>query len=111
MAANPNSITSVIIELPFLNSMPPIAGSSANAKGAECHADVSEDSCPALLGFGSRRSSVDSWNAFRASESERSEKFEERLRGMFPATFGAEGLRARRFDSSMVKALRRRVPP
>jgi hypothetical protein len=103
---------SVIIELPFLNSIPPIAGSSANAKGAECHAEVSEDSCPALLGFGSRRSSVDSWNAFRASESERSEKFEERLRGSFPATFVAEdGRRVRTFDSSIVKALRRRVPP
>lgn len=60
MAANPKSIISVITELPFLKSKPPMAGRSANARGAECHGEESEDSCPVLLGFGSKRSSVDS---------------------------------------------------
>ena len=60
IAANPRSIISVITELPFLNNMPPIAGSKANARGAECHADEFwEDSWPAALGLGSSRSSVD----------------------------------------------------
>jgi len=40
-AANPRSITSVMTELPFLNSMPPMAGSKANANGAECHTEES----------------------------------------------------------------------
>ncbi len=41
IAARPSSITSVMIELPFVNNIPPIAGKSANAKGAECHGDES----------------------------------------------------------------------
>jgi hypothetical protein len=32
---------SVMTELPFLKNMPPIAGSSANANGAECHGEES----------------------------------------------------------------------
>ena len=63
----------MITELPFLNSIPPTAGSSANANGAECHA---EDDCSAgsalasLGGLGSSRSSVDDWNDLLASFSE-----------------------------------------
>ena len=41
MAAKPSSIISVTTELPFLNIIPPTAGRSAKAKGAECHAEES----------------------------------------------------------------------
>jgi len=41
IAASPRSIISVMTELPFWNSMPPMAGSKANANGAECHAEES----------------------------------------------------------------------
>jgi hypothetical protein len=64
---------SVITALPFLNSIPPTAGSSANANGDECHA---EDSCSAgsapasLGGLGRSSSSVDDWNDLLASFSE-----------------------------------------
>jgi hypothetical protein len=70
IAARPRSMISVITELPFLNSMPPTAGRSANASGAECHA---EDSCSAgsvsasLEALGRSRSSVDDWNDLLAS--------------------------------------------
>lgn len=101
---------SVITELPFLKSMPPIAGSNAKANGAECHAEVSDSSRPIRLAFGNSKSSVDSWKARRASESERSEKLEDRRRDIPPATFWTD-LLLRRFDSSIVKARRRRAPP
>jgi len=91
--------------------MPPIAGNNANAKGAECHAVVFEDSRPALLGLGRSKSSVDVRKAFLASERDSSEKLDDRRLGMFPATFAADDLRVRRFDSSIVKALRMRAPP
>lgn len=62
-----------------------------------------------LLGFGSSMSSVDSWKAFLASASDRSEKLDDRRLEMFPVTL--LDLRFRRLDSSMVKDLRSRAPP
>jgi hypothetical protein len=60
MAASPRSMMSVITELPFLKSIPPRAGSRANAKGVECHAEESLSGwMPGVLGFGKRRSSVE----------------------------------------------------
>jgi hypothetical protein len=70
IAARPSSIISVITELPFLKNIPPRAGNSAKASGAECHAEDSwlcSCSTPVLLGFGSSRSSVDDWKVLRAS--------------------------------------------
>lgn len=109
MAASPRSIISVITELPFLNNNPPIAGRSANARGAECHGDESEFSCPMPLALGSRRSSVDSWNALRASLKLKSERFDERRRESPPITF-VDCRRLRRWESSTVKARRRGAP-
>ena len=76
MAAKPSNITSVTIELPFLNSRPPSAGSRANAKGVESQTDESRDSALVALNFGRSRSSVEDWKVFRASK-EYSEKFED----------------------------------
>jgi len=68
MAASPRSIISVMTELPFLKSMPPMAGSRAKANGAECQAEESWlGSRPVALGFGRSRSSVEDWKALRAS--------------------------------------------
>jgi hypothetical protein len=64
IAARPNSITSVIMLLPFVNSIPPTAGRSAKANGAECHA-LPPSSPP--LAFGSSKSSVLDWKLRLAS--------------------------------------------
>ena len=94
--------------------MPPIAGSRANANGAECHADeLWLDSIPVALGFGNRRPSVEDWNVRRASFREYSEKFEDLRR--VPTGLGASVDVEKRFvggrcrncpDSSTVSALR-----
>jgi hypothetical protein len=65
---------SVMTELPFLKNIPPRAGRSAKAKGAECHAEVDDSwfSSPIALGFGSSRSSVEDLKFLRASLSEKS---------------------------------------
>lgn len=58
--------------------MPPIAGRSANASGAECHAEESWlGSIPVALGLGNKRSSVEDWNVLRASFREYSEKLDD----------------------------------
>ena len=76
IAARPKSVISVMIELPFVKNMPPRAGRSAKARGAECHAEVGDPWLPrsVALGFGSRRSSVDDRKFLRASLSEKSLK-------------------------------------
>lgn len=63
IAAKPNSIISVITELPFVNNIPPIAGKSANANGAESQWEDTclDSSCPAALGLGSSKLSVEDW--------------------------------------------------
>lgn len=119
----------MMIELPFLNSMPPIAGSKAKANGAECHADESwPGSEPTAPGFGSSRSSVDDLKDFRTSLSEYSLKLELRLRvarleasvalRLMPGVGGSK-VAARRLAesrwrnwelSSPVRTLRRGVP-
>jgi hypothetical protein len=61
--------------------MPPIAGRSANARGAECQFEGGGCSSWFFeLGLGSRRSSVEDWKFFRISFNEYSEKLELRRR-------------------------------
>lgn len=59
-AANPNSVASVMTAPPLWKSRPPTAGSNARASGAECQCECSASaSSPALLAFGSSKSSVE----------------------------------------------------
>lgn len=78
-AAKPSIMTSVTIELPFLKNIPPIAGRSAKARGAECQCDAGEEPWIPSLGFGRSKSSVEERNCRRASLIEYSEKLEDRL--------------------------------
>jgi hypothetical protein len=65
--------------------MPPIAGSSAKASGAECQCDgAGVPSRPVALGFGASRSSVESLKLLRASLREKSERVE--LLRLIPGT-------------------------
>lgn len=95
-AANPSSMISVIIELPFLKSKPPMAGKRANASGAESQC---EGSRPWLFPFietlGNSRSSVEDLKAFLASSREKSVRVE--LRRRIPGLSGTSADMLARF--------------
>ena len=71
IAAIPSKVRSVMTALPFWKSNPPIAGSNASARGAECQCDGSTlVSRPPFCTLGRRRSSVDDFIECLASSTD-----------------------------------------
>ena len=69
-AASPSSRISLTTALPSRNINPPSAGSSANTRGSECHAEIASW---ASTGGGCSSDAPSSWSVRRAEEKEERE--------------------------------------